>query len=148
MDNRDHNSSRRPPLHRSASCYVPSDDAEVDLLSEEWSTDDDDRSNISDLIVSDAEIDREMEVAAILDEVDRLDGLDPSNIVEGKRHRTVPTTFYDDYRDDIAEVMLSDDEDVDIVLLQELDGVVEMSDRSDNDDDDDDDDYIPDGDSD
>ena len=112
----------------------------IDLVSEEWSEEEDDRSQISDLIVSDSEIDREMQIAEFLEETDNTGGINVSNIIEGKRNRQPATTFYDQYREDLVEVLISDDEQ----LMEDVDRTSTSSnDPNYDDDEEDDEEYVP-----
>ena len=104
----------------------------------------DDRSKISDLIVSDSEVEREIELAEMLSRDDTSDGINPSNIIHGSRRRRAPRTFYDEYKDDLINVIVSDDEELEVVRNESSFTI--DNDLAGDDDDDDDEDYIPDDD--
>jgi len=112
---------------------------------DEEEEEEDDRSKISDLIVSDSEVEREIELAEMLSRDDTSDGINPSNIIHGSRRRRAPRTFYDEYKDDLINVIVSDDEELEVVR-NESSFTIQNEDLAGDDDDDDDEDYLPDDD--
>ena len=121
------------------------DEEDIVLLDEEEEEEeeyeeDDDRSNISDLIVSDSEVEREIELARSLDATDDTDGINIANIVYGRRTRSAPTTYYDEYKQELIDVLVSDDEQLEDVRCESMFTIDNTVDP----DGDDDDDYVPD----